>query len=344
MKADLEDLERDEVQPTRPCCGDLPRVPVSWYLFCPSHELRDRPLSKDMLGTRLVGYRTSDGRPVVMEGRCSHMGADLGSGRVVDDALQCPLHGWEYGPDGRCRRIPASHEIPPFGRQSCYPAEERAGFVFVFNGREPLFPLPFFPSTSAAELVAARPFSVELDCPWHTVGANHFDLQHFRAAHDRTPVGEYQVDCPEPFARRASCSFQVGGNSFRDRLTRSLAGDRVTMPVVDWCGTLIFVTAEFRKTTSYGLVNVLPVAEHKARVVVIVFVRKSRRAPCRILFDALNANIRRYFVKHFLQADFAMLSTVRYAPSRFIECDHELAEYYRWLSSAAHGTPHSVKQ
>ncbi|MEE8077988.1 MAG: Rieske 2Fe-2S domain-containing protein [Pseudomonadales bacterium] len=309
-------------------------------MFCPSVELAGKPLSKQFLGQRLVAYRTTGGKPVVMDARCSHMRADLGCGRVVNDALQCPLHHWEYGPNGRCRHIPASDVIPAFAGQRCYPTQERAGFVFVFNGLKPLFPLPFFSSASPDELVAAKPFSMELDCPWHTVGANHFDLQHFRAAHDRKPIGEHRVDCPEPFARRASCCFLVAANSLQDRLTRRFAGDRVTMTIVDWCGTLMFVTAEFRNTTSYGLVNALPLDEHKVRVVVIVFVRKSRRLLLGTLVDSLNASVRRRCIKAFLQSDFRLLSNVQYDAKRFIECDRELAGYFRWLRSTANGIPY----
>lgn len=215
MKESLENSHPDNHHLVRASTEELSHLPASWYFFCLSKDLTNSPLSKECFGKRLVAYRKGDGQPVVMDARCSHMGADLGKGRVLDDALQCPLHHWEYGPNGCCRHIPATDVIPHFARQTCFPAQERVGILFVFNGVEALFPLPFFSSAIPEELCAAKPFSIELNCPWYTVGANHFDLQHFRAAHDRVPIGEYRIDCPEPYARRASCCFQVAGAEYK---------------------------------------------------------------------------------------------------------------------------------
>ena len=59
--------------------------PASWYLYCASSELARRPLAKTMLGRQLVAFRTEGGRVAVMDGRCAHLGADLGGGRVAGD-------------------------------------------------------------------------------------------------------------------------------------------------------------------------------------------------------------------------------------------------------------------
>src|ERR1700722_16684401 len=118
----------------------FPAYPASWYLFGETHELRRGPISREILGRRLVAYRTQSGRLSVMDGRCAHLGTDLGAGRVVDESLECPFHNWRYGSDGRCVHIPASKDIPDFARLQTYPAVERHGFIFFFNGTEPLFP------------------------------------------------------------------------------------------------------------------------------------------------------------------------------------------------------------
>src|SRR5690349_4490456 len=97
--------------PHAPPADRFPVYPTSWYLFGPSVELRGRPVSKTLLGRRLVAYRTAGGRVVVMDGRCSHLGADLGRGEVVGDRVRCPFHHWEFGPDGCCAHIPLGGPI-----------------------------------------------------------------------------------------------------------------------------------------------------------------------------------------------------------------------------------------
>jgi nitrite reductase/ring-hydroxylating ferredoxin subunit len=322
-----------------PLADQFPAYPHSWYLFCTAREIQRRPVSRSMLGGQFVAFRTASGRLALMDGRCGHLGSDLGQGCVKGEAIQCPFHHWEYGPSGQCTHIPATTDIPAWARQACYPVQERHGCVFFFNRPEALYPLPFFDQVSPDELSASRPFGTVLRCPWYMVGANAFDLQHFRAAHDRRLVGLPAVDCPAPFARRATARFAVAGDSLRDRVTRWAAGDEVEMSITDWCGNLMFATATFRRTTSYGLVVTEPLPAGGVWVRVIVFVRKSASWLGRICRDALRLEVRRWFIKKFLSADAPRLDGAHYNPHGLIEADHDLAEYFQWLAHVSHGTP-----
>src|SRR5262249_24437938 len=129
---------------TAPPADRFPIYPASWYLFGESRELAGQPLTKRVLGRDLVAFRTSRGSVSVLDAHCSHLGADLGCGRVVGDAIQCPFHNWQYAADGQCIAIPGARRTPSFARQHRYPVEERHGYVFFFNGTAALFPLPFF--------------------------------------------------------------------------------------------------------------------------------------------------------------------------------------------------------
>src|ERR1700722_662322 len=118
---------------TAPPADRFPDYPTSWYLFCRSRDLRAGPLSREILGKRLVAFRPAGrqgGPPVILDGRCAHLGADLGAGCVVADTLQCAFHNWRYRGDGQCVHIPASPEVPAFARVRTYPTVERHGFVF----------------------------------------------------------------------------------------------------------------------------------------------------------------------------------------------------------------------
>ena len=317
----------------------FPAYPVSWYVFCAARDLQRGPLSRDLCGRRMVAFRTESGRACILDARCSHLGADLGRGCIVGEAIQCPFHQWEYGPDGECTRIPVASEIPATARQAVYPAVERHGFLFVFNGPEPTFPLPFFPDAEPEDFVPARPFGTVLDCPWYLVGANAFDLQHFRAAHDRRLVGDPVVDGPNTFARRASARFTVAGHSLQDRVTRLFAGDEVEMAITDWCGNMMFATAAFRRGRSYGMVVTEPLASGKVLVRVIVFVSRSRTLPGRVLWDPLIRSIRRLFIARFLSSDAARLEGTRYNPHGLIDYDQDLADYLWWLTDMSRGVP-----
>jgi len=206
-----------------PAADEFPAYPASWYLFCKSGQLRDKPFSQRILGRQLVAYRTASGQVTVMDGHCAHLGADLGCGTVVGETIQCPFHHWRYGADGVCTSIPHATQIPPFARLRTYPVAERHGTVFFFNGREPLFPLPFILNADPADFVAGKVFRYVADCNWYMNSAHAFDTQHFAAVHDRRLLAPPSMDCPAPFARRNSYHAEVIGQTIFDRILRVVA-------------------------------------------------------------------------------------------------------------------------
>lgn len=310
-----------------------PTIPASWYYALPLAQLRDGPASVRLLTDEFVAFQTESGRVVMLDGKCVHLGAQLAKGCVVGERIRCPFHEWEYGADGRCERIPASAEVPEFARQRSYPTAVLGGQVFFFNRPEACFDVPFFAGRTADELLPAKPFDFELEVPWYMVAANGFDLQHFRTAHDRTLLGEPEVSQPSDFSRRICCHFDVSGTGLRDRLTRAFSGPKVKMTVTSHCGTVIYVSAEFRRTTSYGMVAVTPVDEVRSRIRTIVWVRRSASAAGRMLFDPVDAGIRRSFIRAFVGADRDRSAGIRYTPETLIDADTVLADYLRWIGN-----------
>ena len=314
-----------------PRCDRFPADPSSWYLFCSTRELFAGPVSKNILGRRLVAFRTEGGRVAVMDGRCSHLGADLGRGRVVGDSIQCPFHHWEYAADGRCTRIPTTTSVPAFAQQKCYPAQERHGFLFFFNGREPLFPLPFFFDESPGEFVAGKPFRFVGDCTWYMLAANGFDSGHFQAVHDRTLLGPPEVDCPTPHARRMRFISRVTGQSIFDRLLSWFAGPVVQVSITSWGGPFILVTGFFRRARSYILIATQPITDGRTLIETIVFARRGQRA-----LQPLSLWLRRVFTRAFLHDDLNRLGGIRYNPHTLLESDQLLIEYFLWAAALPH--------
>jgi nitrite reductase/ring-hydroxylating ferredoxin subunit len=315
-----------------PRADRLPVFPASWYLFGAMRELRHGPVSRDLLGRRLVAYRTAAGRAVVLEARCSHLGADLGEGAVVGDDIQCAFHNWRYGPDGRCTCVPALTHVPLFARQRAYPAVERHGYLFCFNGPEPLFPLPFFWGAQADDFAAARPLRFRADCPWHMVNGNSFDVQHFQAGHDRQLVGEPVVDCPHRFARRIRMTFAVSGRSFFDRLLRRFVGDKVEVSMTNWGGSIVVVTGDFRRTRSQLITFIEPLDAQRCIQNVLVFARKSRLPLLGAVTNPLRLGIRRLFTHGFMAEEFRTLAGIRYNPGGLLECDRLMIDFFDWVA------------
>jgi phenylpropionate dioxygenase-like ring-hydroxylating dioxygenase large terminal subunit len=111
-----------------------------WYPICTSEDLNEgKPARAETLGVRLVAFRDSKGVAHVLSDTCVHRGGALSEGKVIDDAVQCPYHGWEYGGDGRCTKIPwvNAKKPPARAKVDSYPVTEKYGVVFAFLGDLP---------------------------------------------------------------------------------------------------------------------------------------------------------------------------------------------------------------
>jgi nitrite reductase/ring-hydroxylating ferredoxin subunit len=322
-----------------PAPGEFPAYPASWYLFGASRECAERPLSKRMLGRELVAFRTASGRFVVAQANCAHMGADLGCGKVVGEAIQCPFHGWRYGADGKCRFVPGGMAIPAFARLQVYPAVERHGYLFFFNGPEALFPLPFFFGEDPAAFVAGKVFSYVANTSWYMNAAHAFDLQHFASVHERELIAAPQIDEPAPYARRNRYRAKVVGASVLDRLLRVFAGRTVEITLSICGGTFALVTGDFGKAYSRFLIATRPLEDGRTLCEGICFARRSR-VP---LANRAGLALRRIFTHGYLDAESRQLRGTRYNPASLGENDRDMIDFFHWVVSLPQAAPSATQ-
>jgi phenylpropionate dioxygenase-like ring-hydroxylating dioxygenase large terminal subunit len=313
----------------------FPSTPIGWSLLCAERDLRKGPAVCQVLGERLVAFRTAMGRIGVLDSRCGHFGADLAKGRVVGEALECPYHSWSYHPDGSCARLPAQPEAACDVRQLSYPAEVRQGLVYVFHGPRALYPLPFFDGEDPDKFVSSKPLDFVLECPWYMVGANSFDFQHLYSVHERRMLEPPQADCPTPWSRVATTRSAVGTSTWYDRLTHWFSGPEAEMTATDWGGSLIFVRVRLDRTTTYGMVSLRPLASNKTLVRIVAHLPRTRSH----LLDAARVRLRLLFIHWFLRSDATRLDGLRAGPMHLIEADREFFAYLQWLARVSNGLP-----
>lgn len=331
------DLARPAGSVAAPPINCFPAYPASWYLFCDSRQL-NKPHSKPMLGQQLVGFRTQGGKIAVMAAHCSHMGADLGCGTVIGESIQCPFHNWKYGVDGVCTHIPGANSFPDFARQANYPAVDRNGYIFFFNGPEPLFPLPFFFDENPDDFSAGKVFSYVSDCTWFVNAAHGYDTQHFDAVHDRKLIAPPQIDCPNPFARRNRYRAEVLGRTKLDKLLKVFAGRHVEITITNWGGTFVAITGDFDHARSRFIIATQPLDGGRTLCEGIVFAPRGRNAFARAVLEPLVLAVRRFFTFGYLKDEASRLLGTRYNPGTMIPHDRDMIDFFNWVVALPQST------
>jgi phenylpropionate dioxygenase-like ring-hydroxylating dioxygenase large terminal subunit len=111
-----------------------------WYPIARAEEiLADKPLRVNLLSLPFVTFRDAEGNAHVLSDTCVHRGGSLSAGTTKEGRVVCPYHGWEYGGDGKCHKVPSLGDQKPPARAKVdsYPVQERYGIVFAFLGDLP---------------------------------------------------------------------------------------------------------------------------------------------------------------------------------------------------------------
>jgi phenylpropionate dioxygenase-like ring-hydroxylating dioxygenase large terminal subunit len=166
-----------------------------WHPVARSDELGDEPIRVSLLGVSWAVARTPDGLLALVD-RCPHRRAPLSAGRMVDDELACPYHGWRFGADGGCRLIPAlgpGARLPTTAKvRAAWGVSERYGLIWLAP-EEPMMPIMDVPDWDDPE--RSR---IDMDVFSGRYGAallidNQLDMGHFPFVHAGTfgsPDGE----------------------------------------------------------------------------------------------------------------------------------------------------------
>lgn len=90
----------------------LPTHEPSWTVIARTDDLDEkRPLIPITLNGRpYVLFRDDEGELGLIGRHCPHRGADLCFGRLENNGLRCPFHGWHFDRTGQCVEQPAEPE------------------------------------------------------------------------------------------------------------------------------------------------------------------------------------------------------------------------------------------
>jgi phenylpropionate dioxygenase-like ring-hydroxylating dioxygenase large terminal subunit len=181
---------------------DDPILVNDWHVVARAEDVKPgQVLAARLLGEDLVLWRLGE-RIMAWQDLCIHRGAKLSLGRIENDMLMCPYHGWTYNEEGRCKLIPAHpDQIPPErARVKTYHVQERYGWVWVCLG-EPACDIPRFAEWDDPTFrkIHCGPYRFKAMGP--RVIENFLDVAHFPFVHEgylgdrqHTQISDYTAE------------------------------------------------------------------------------------------------------------------------------------------------------
>ena len=175
-----------------------------WYPIAYSDEGADKPLARTLLDQPLILYRTTGQKVVVARDLCIHRGVPLHLGWQEGDELVCAYHGFRYGADGRCTKVPAQPDLP-VPKKLCletYAAVERGGLIWTCLAPDPAQPaaIPEWPELEDPAYRVLHDPPPEWDVTAGRQLENFIDVGHFSWIHTGTfgnrevpEVAQYEV-------------------------------------------------------------------------------------------------------------------------------------------------------
>jgi phenylpropionate dioxygenase-like ring-hydroxylating dioxygenase large terminal subunit len=189
---------------------DMTALRACWHPVAFVDSVGVEPVGTMLLDEPLVLWRGSDGGVRALADLCIHRGTALSLGWVDADEIVCPYHGWRYGSDGVCTRIPQLADptrIPRKARVRRFACREALGMVWVALD-EPRWELPDVPELTAPgwAVVKAGPYAWASDASRQL--ENFTDFGHFPWVHpgllgdpERPVVPSHTVQTDGPVLR-----------------------------------------------------------------------------------------------------------------------------------------------
>ncbi|MBW6474747.1 MAG: aromatic ring-hydroxylating dioxygenase subunit alpha [Anaerolineaceae bacterium] len=115
-------------------------IPNQWYVILESRQVKKRkPVGFTRMGEKMVAWRNINGKVIIQSDVCPHRGAALHQGKIQNNHVMCPFHGFEFDSSGVCQYIPANgkNATPPkILHAKTYRSVERHGYIFIWWGQE----------------------------------------------------------------------------------------------------------------------------------------------------------------------------------------------------------------
>jgi len=160
-----------------------------WYAIMESKEVKNKPIGVTRINEKLVLWRDQNGKINCIFDKCCHRGASLSKGKIKNDHIECPFHGFKYDGTGKVVIIPANGknaEVPERFKVNSFKVEEKYGFIWLWYGDndKALLNIPFFEELKSGFYY--KTFSEVWSVHYTRAIENQLDVVHVPFVHETT--------------------------------------------------------------------------------------------------------------------------------------------------------------
>ena len=172
-----------------------------WYAICRIEEIKkDKILLKNILNQEIILWKKNT-KIMAWENLCIHRGSRLSLGSIRNGVLKCAYHGWEYGENAQCTKIPSQPDIK-IPKKACvksYKIIEKFGLVWINLSANPneFIDIKEF-NDKKYKYVASGPYFMNAAAP--RIIENFLDVAHFPFVHEnylgiknKAKINDYDV-------------------------------------------------------------------------------------------------------------------------------------------------------
>jgi len=214
-----------------------------WYPIIELSQLAAGPQPFTLLGQEIVLWLQADGTPAALADRCPHRQAKLSvDSRVVDGALACGYHGWQFAGSGACVFVPQMPELKPGNRSAAKPfsCQARYGYAWVCLDENPLQDIPLLPRAADPAFRQIFEYSEDWRANFLRVAENSLDMGHVSFVHRATFGEEEKPAAPRlhvtPLENgvRFTCALPVANRSAQQANLRIVDTHTVRQVEITW--------------------------------------------------------------------------------------------------------------
>ena len=167
------------------------RYDLQWYVVGKSSDfVKNKPYKARIWNKNYVVWKNNDGNYTALDDVCSHKGASLSAGKVVNDNIMCPYHGYEFNCNGTLTHVPGIcfHPSPVYDLPK-YDIVDKNGWVYI-NTMTQLrgdnvteFEEQIFVEPEIAKNCSVVHLNMNYNCYSRVLSENSLDIMHIAFVH-----------------------------------------------------------------------------------------------------------------------------------------------------------------